>query len=929
MTIQSWRLVRRASVLLLAGLLALPTVTQAANHIAAWGLGDQGQLGNAQTGSTAVPIIPSAGAIGSATITAVSQGAFSLHSCAIADGRAYCWGRNNFGQLGDGSFSNRTVPVLVQALTQVTQIAVGQNNSCAVNAGRAYCWGYGGDLVNGDGGTATRSTPHPVHDSSGPLQGKTVVQVAVGQLSACARTSEGRVACWGLNGQGQLASGNFNHSPTPVAAVGPMSGQTVTGIDAGPLGLCATTSAGTGYCWGHVAPGQGSGIGTYPTPVQVNSGAGSAINGAAITHISTGFIHACAAAGGRAYCWGANNFGQLGTGGGGDQFQPVAVRANSGDALHGRTVTRVDASFETYNGLSNSCALADGRAYCWGSNAYGQGGAGGFGGSSSLPVAVATGSGALIGAEVKSLDIQGGHVLALAFRPVLSAVSTSAVTASSATLHATADAAVTGHYLVVSQGSVAPTAAQVKAGGFGYGGTVRASGSGAMSAGVATGFAISGLSAGTAYTAYVLAVTDLAESTLSSTSFTTVANVTGACGTAQGVATSAAPGTGLCAAGTATAVGGSGGAWRWDCTGSGTGTTASCAAPYQSQSIGNFTANPASLLVGESSSVSATASSGLAVQFASSTAETCDVAGSTVSATAAGSCMVTASQPGTGDSGSSRFLAAPPQSLGIAIRQNGLCGSASGVATAAMPTGNLCATGVPSPVSGSEGAWRWSCNGLNGGSSDSSCLASYASQTLDLSAVPTTVPAYSASTLTASSSAGLTPTLSSADSSVCLFSSTGGTGTAYGVAEGICNVAANQAGTGDSGSERYLAAPAVMVGVSITPACVVQPGDNVIDRRSATSGQTITGVSTKRNVIWGSAYADTINGGSKGNCIDGGPGNDRISGNNGANQLYGGLGNDTLTPGAASNFMDGGPGTDRCLKSSSRATATTEDCEAQ
>ena len=108
---------------------------------------------------------------------------------------------------------------------------------------------------------------------------------------------------------------------------------------------------------------------------------------------------------------------------------------------------------------------------------------------------------------------------------------------------------------------------------------------------------------------------------------------------------------------------------------------------------------------------------------------------------------------------------------------------------------------------------------------------------------------------------------------------------------------------------------------------VVDGVTNVIDLRRAASGQTVRGVSGRFNVIYGSGFADTITGGNAGNCIDAGAGNDRLTAGSGENHLYGGAGNDTLTPGSGSTAMDGGPGTDKCLRASSRASATYASCE--
>jgi hypothetical protein len=140
---------------------------------------------------------------------------------------------------------------------------------------------------------------------------------------------------------------------------------------------------------------------------------------------------------------------------------------------------------------------------------------------------------------------------------------------------------------------------------------------------------------------------------------------------------------------------------------------------------------------------------------------------------------------------------------------NGACASVAASATA--PSTGLCATGTATSVSGSGGQWAWGCNGSNGGSSTSAaaCTAPYASQTLSISASPATITVGGTSAITASSSAGLAVTL--APSGPCTLSGT----TATGTAQGTCTITASQAGTGDTGASRYLAATSVPAGITV------------------------------------------------------------------------------------------------------------------
>lgn len=410
--------------------------------------------------------------------------------------------------------------------------------------------------------------------------------------------------------------------------------------------------------------------------------------------------------------------------------------------------------------------------------------------------------------------------------------------------------------------------------------------------------------------------------------FTYQLAVAGACGSAHGVATAGAPTANLCTTGTASAVSGDS-HWAWTCDGTGGSTqNAICAAPYQTQSITAFVANPASVLVGEPTTLSASATSGLPVSFSSDTQSVCMVSGSTVNTLAAGNCIVRATQVGS-SVGDSRFQAALPVTLTVAVRQNGACGAAhapESAGTAVAPSANLCTTGAATLVSGSTGAWQWTCNGLNGGIASEVCSVPYAAQTLSLSVIPDTIPAFRTSSVLASSSANLPVQLSAGPEEICGISNA----TVTGGSEGSCTVTAEQSGTGDQGLSRYRAAPRQIANITVLSPCEAYrdtPNANIIDLRGAPGGQTVRGVSGRFNVIFGSDFADTVTGGNAGNCIDGRGGSDRLTGGAGENLLIGGPSNDTLTPGSGSTAMHGGPGTDRCGRASGRISTTYQSCE--
>jgi hypothetical protein len=159
----------------------------------------------------------------------------------VADGRAFCWGWNSSGQLGNNSTTGSMVPVAVNtsgvlAGKTVTAISAG-DHSCAVADGRAFCWGYNSSGQLGNNSTTGSKVPVAVRADSGPLAGKTVTAVTAGGSHSCA-VADGKAYCWGNNEQGQLGDYNMptdSKVPAYVYADGVLAGRPVTAIDAGRL----------------------------------------------------------------------------------------------------------------------------------------------------------------------------------------------------------------------------------------------------------------------------------------------------------------------------------------------------------------------------------------------------------------------------------------------------------------------------------------------------------------------------------------------------------------------------------------------------------------------------------------------------------------------------------------------------------------------
>jgi len=345
-----------------------------------WGRGEQGRLGNNLTTNSSVPVaVSTSGVLSGKTVTKITAGNF--HTCALADGEAFCWGGGIFGQLGYGfDNSNYSVPVAVNTTgvlsgRTVTDISTaGDSHTCAVADGLAFCWGYSafGQIGNGNNTEFGDTEISPVAvDTSGVLAGRTVNSVSVGWWHSCA-LADGEVFCWGDGQDGQLGNNTTDGSYIPVAVdtSGVLAGRTVTAVASGFYHSCALAD-GLVFCWGN------SGTSSSSTPVAVN--ASGALSGRTVTAISAGNSFTCAIADGEVFCWGSGWGGELGSGAYTSSSNPVAVSTSG--VLSGRTVTALS------SGGGHTCAIADFQTFCWGRGQYGSLGNGQTN-NSPIPVAV-------------------------------------------------------------------------------------------------------------------------------------------------------------------------------------------------------------------------------------------------------------------------------------------------------------------------------------------------------------------------------------------------------------------------------------------------------------------------------------------------------------------------------------------------------------
>lgn len=302
------------------------------------------------------------------------------HTCALDPfGAVTCWGRNLYGQLGNGTTTNSSLPVPVSGLgANVAAISGSGDHECALTtSGGVKCWGHNDWGQLGDFTQSDRSTPVDVMNlTSG------VIAISAGDQHTCALLSSGGVQCWGYNYYGEVGNGTDHNAWLGAVDVTGL-GSGVASISAGGTHSCAVLTTGALKCWGNNFNGQ-LGIGSAPPdasvynsdpcPTQIQNQAKCISVPVTVPGLSSGIAAAdaggaetCAlTTGGGLKCWGYNAFGQMGNGTTSTtspnypQPSPVDVLGLSSG------VTALGAG-------DSPCALkTSGGIQCWGLNDVGQ-----------------------------------------------------------------------------------------------------------------------------------------------------------------------------------------------------------------------------------------------------------------------------------------------------------------------------------------------------------------------------------------------------------------------------------------------------------------------------------------------------------------------------------------------------------------------------
>ena len=287
------------------------------SSLTCWGYDGYGQLGNGiTTGNITAPSEPITLPTDT-TASAITAG--YNHTCALLNtGNITCWGRDNSGQLGNGTTTGDITtppdPITLPTDTTATAITAGDNHTCALlNTGNITCWGNdtSGQLGNGNTTGNITAPPDPITLPTDT----TATAITAGDNHTCALLNTGNITCWGWDGFGQLGNGITTGNITaPSEPITLPTDTTATAITAGDNHTCALLNTGNITCWGNDSCGQlGNGTTTGditapPDPITLPTDTTA-------TAITAGDNHTCALLNtGNITCWGNDTSGQLGNG---------------------------------------------------------------------------------------------------------------------------------------------------------------------------------------------------------------------------------------------------------------------------------------------------------------------------------------------------------------------------------------------------------------------------------------------------------------------------------------------------------------------------------------------------------------------------------------------------------------------------------------
>lgn len=315
------------------------------------------------------------------------------HICGLSlNNKIWCWGNNVVGNLGNNSKVSSPVPQTIHSRNNLrfTHLSSGRYNNCALSfEGELWCWGpdYGGKLGNKDKGASIIPERIPIvinppeeesltcNLNDGNCSSNYTKLTATGG-SICGLTQENQLWCWGSNSENQLGIASINYSILPrhlnsISELEPTPD--FIDVSMGNLHTCAISDDNKGWCWGkgeygQLANGESGDAGIqseYPSQISAPANLGRDLS---LTQISSGVFHSCGLDDeNKIWCWGDNEYGQLGTRN--NELANLPTKIDHDPLELGNELNFTAVSSGNYH----SCGLdTENKIWCWGYNQSGQ-----------------------------------------------------------------------------------------------------------------------------------------------------------------------------------------------------------------------------------------------------------------------------------------------------------------------------------------------------------------------------------------------------------------------------------------------------------------------------------------------------------------------------------------------------------------------------
>ena len=335
------------------------TVVSEGNNMAAitengdlycWGDNSYGQVGNGTTKVQTIPIKVLENVISVSLNVRDDWGCIS--AAITTNGDLYCWGDNSYGQVGNGTTEDQTIPVKV--LENVISVSLNDRFSAATTTnGDLYCWGDNSYGQVGNGTTEDQTTPVKVLENVKSV----LFNDGIFSQSSAAITTNGDLYRWGCNNCGKIGNGTTENQITPIKIL-----ENVKSVSLNDTNGAAIKTNGDLYCWGSNAYGQVGNreITNQTIPIKVLSN----VRFIFLSDVCNGCTSAAIKTNGDLYCWGSNKYGQVGNGTVTEpQISPAKVLEN---------VVFVFLNSYDSQGYTSAAITTNGDLYCWGRNDYGQ-----------------------------------------------------------------------------------------------------------------------------------------------------------------------------------------------------------------------------------------------------------------------------------------------------------------------------------------------------------------------------------------------------------------------------------------------------------------------------------------------------------------------------------------------------------------------------